>query len=120
MEKILVVNAGSSSLKFQLIDMPWDENVEKPVVLFEGGFERIGIENPSVTYKWDGNKETLELDIESHADAVDVLKKLLIEKNIVESLNEITGVGHRYVNGGPEFVKTTVLTDEVLAKLEDK
>ena len=119
MEKILVVNAGSSSLKFQLIDMPWDENVEKPVVLFEGGFERIGIENPSVTYKWDGNKETLELDIESHADAVDVLKKLLIEKNIVESLNEITGVGHRYVNGGPEFVKTTVLTDEVLAKLEN-
>ena len=118
MEKILVVNAGSSSLKFQLIDMPWDENVEQPVVLFEGGFERIGIENPSVTYKWNGNKESLELDIESHADAVDVLKRLLIEKNIVSSLNEITGVGHRYVNGGPEFVKTTVLTDEVLEKLE--
>ena len=77
MEKILVVNAGSSSLKFQLINMPWDENVEKPVVLFEGGFERIGIENPSVTYKWDGKKESLELDIESHADAVDVLKKVI-------------------------------------------
>ena len=59
MEKILVVNAGSSSLKFQLIDMPWDENVETPVVLFEGVFERIGIENPSVTYKLNGEKETV-------------------------------------------------------------
>ena len=76
MEKILVVNAGSSSLKFQLIDMPWDENVETPVVLFEGVFERIGIENPSVTYKLNGEKETVALTIDSHAGAVDVLKLL--------------------------------------------
>ncbi len=118
MEKILVVNAGSSSLKFQLIDMPWDEAVEEPVVLFEGGFERIGIANPSVTYKWNGLKESADLDIESHGDAVKVLQKLLIEKGIVESLEEITGVGHRYVNGGPDYMQTTVLTDKVLADLE--
>ena len=122
MEKILVVNAGSSSLKFQLIDMPEDENKEKPVVLFEGGFERIGIEEPSVTYKHMVNgelvKEKKELTIKSHADAVDVLKDLLIEKGIIQDLHEIKGVGHRYVNGGPEFVQTAVLTDEVLAKLE--
>ena len=118
MEKILVVNAGSSSLKFQLIDMPWDENVESPVVLFEGGFERIGIENPSVTYKYNGNKETVALTIDSHAGAVDVLKDLLIEKGIVKDLNEITGIGHRYVNGGPEYMQTTVLTEQVYEDLK--
>ena len=122
MEKILVVNAGSSSLKFQLIDMPEDETKEQPVVLFEGGFERIGIEEPSVTFKHTVNgelvKEKKELTIKSHADAVDVLKELLIEKGIIKDLHEIKGVGHRYVNGGPEFVKTAVLDDEVLRKLE--
>ena len=122
MEKILVVNAGSSSLKFQLIDMPKDENEANHVVLFEGGFERIGIEEPMVTYKYDVNgekvKEKKDLDIKTHADAVDVLKNLLIEKKIIQDLHEIKGIGHRYVNGGPEFVQTTVLTPEVLEKLE--
>ena len=122
MEKIMVVNAGSSSLKFQLIDMPVDEAKEEPVVLIEGGFERIGIENPSVTYKWgegeNRKKEVVELNIKTHADAVDVLKDLLIQKGIIKDLHEISGVGHRYVNGGPEFVQTTVLDDEVLKKLE--
>ena len=122
MEKIMVVNAGSSSLKFQLIDMPVDESKEEPVVLIEGGFERIGIEGPSVTYKWgqgeNRKKEKVELTIKTHADAVDVLKNLLIEKGIIKDLHEISGVGHRYVNGGPDFVKTAVLDDEVLAKLE--
>ena len=118
MEKILVVNAGSSSLKFQLIDMPWDENVETPVVLFEGVFERIGIENPSVTYKLNGEKETVALTIDSHAGAVDVLKELLINKGIVKDLNEITGIGHRYVNGGPDYMQTTVLTEKVYEDLK--
>ena len=52
MEKIMVVNTGSSSLKFQLINMPMNEDAEQPEVLIEGGFERIGIENPALTIKW--------------------------------------------------------------------
>ena len=122
MEKILVVNAGSSSLKFQLINMPEDETKEAPKVLIEGGFERIGIEEPSITYKFNQNgekvKKTKALDIKTHADAVDVLKDLLIEEGIISDLHEIKGIGHRYVNGGPEFTQTTVLDEEVLHKLE--
>jgi len=122
MEKILVVNAGSSSLKFQLINMPDDEAKEESIVLFEGNFERIGIDEPSVTFKHPVNgemvKEKRDLTIKTHADAVDVLKELLIEKGIIKDLHEITGIGHRYVNGGPEFVQTAILDDEVLHKLE--
>lgn len=122
MEKIMVVNTGSSSLKFQLIDMPMNEDTEQPVVLIEGGFERIGIENPALTIKWGPaearQKEERILTIKNHSDAVVVLKDLLLEKGIVKDLHEIAGVGHRFVHGGVNFIDPVVLTPSVLAELE--
>lgn len=120
MEKIMVVNAGSSSLKFQLINMPADENVEKPEVLIEGNFERIGDSAPIVSFKTFKNPEkvTVDLTIKNHSDAVVVLKQLLLDQGIVESLNEIVGVGHRFVHGGVNFIDPVVLNDEVLKELE--
>lgn len=105
--KILSVNAGSSSLKFQLYEMP-EENV-----LISGVFERIGIDNSFYTIKLNGEKIRKEVDLSNHSVAVGFLTKELLENNIVESLEEIKGVGHRIVQGADKFDKTVVVDDMV-------
>ena len=114
MEKIMAVNAGSSSLKFQILEMPAE------TVLTEGLVEKIGLSDPGMVIKYyvDGKlvKEVISLDIKNHADAVKVVLDTLLAKNILKDLNELTGVGHRVLHGGMKFTDS-VLIDE--KNLED-
>lgn len=111
--KILSVNCGSSSLKFQAYEMPEEK------VLIQGLFERIGIDGSCYTIKINGKKITKEVDLPDHQVAVDYLTKELLENHVVESLDEIKGVGHRVVAGGDKFDRTTVIDAEVLESIDD-
>ncbi|MGE6628893.1 acetate kinase [Bacillus sp. NPDC077027] len=112
MSKIIAINAGSSSLKFQLFDMP-EENV-----LTKGLVERIGMDNSIFTISVDGEKKTEVTDIPDHAVAVKMLLEKLTEFGIIKDLNEIDGIGHRVVHGGEKFSDSIVLTDEVIKEIE--
>ena len=111
--KILSVNAGSSSLKFTGFEMP------EEVVLISGVFERIGLDNSFYTIKLNGEKIKKEVDLPNHTVAFELLIKELIDNNIVSSLDEIKGVGHRVVQGGAYFDKTEIATDEVISKIDE-
>lgn len=111
--KVLSVNAGSSSLKFQLYEMPEEE------VLISGVFERIGIEGSFYTIKINGEKIKKELNLKDHKEAFEVLVKELVEHKVLNDLNEIKGVGHRVVQGGSYFDKTVVVDNDVLAKIDE-
>jgi len=104
--KILSVNAGSSSLKFTLFEMPEEKE------LISGVFERIGIDNSFYTVKYNGEKIKKEVDLPNHKIAFELLVKELIDNNIVESLNDVKGIGHRIVQGGSYFDKSVLATDE--------
>lgn len=92
MSKIIAINAGSSSLKFQLFDMP------EETVLTKGLVERIGMDNSIFTISVDGEKKTEVTDIPDHAVAVKMLLEKLTEFHIIKDFNEIDGVGHRVVH----------------------
>ena len=109
--KILSINAGSSSLKFSLI------NMEDETVIASGVFERIGIDG-SYTIKFNGEKIKEDAKLDTHADAVNILLEKLISLNIVASLDEIEGVGHRVVQGKDVFDKSVIVDDEVMKKLD--
>ena len=113
MSKIIAVNAGSSSLKFQLFEMPEEK------VLVQGLIERIGMQDAVVTLKYDGQKKSKTLPILNHAVAVEILLNSLVEEKIVASLNEINGVGHRVVHGGEKFAASTVISEEVANTIEE-
>ncbi len=106
--KILSVNAGSSSLKFTLLNMPEEE------VIASGLFEKIGLNDSSYTIKYQGEKIKKECLLENHSVAVEKLIAELIDLNIIKSLDEIEGVGHRLVHGGQEFTASVVLNEEIL------
>ena len=109
--KILAVNAGSSSLKFTLIELP-----EKNVVA-SGLFEKIGISGSCYTIKYNGEKIKKEVNLVDHSVAVKILMEELINMGIISSLDEIEGVGHRMVHGGQEFTESVILTEDVLARV---
>ena len=109
--KILAVNAGSSSLKFTLIELP-----EKKV-LANGLFEKIGIPGSCYTIKYNGEKITKEVNLIDHSIAVKILMEELINMGIISSLDEIEGVGHRMVHGGQEFTESVVLSEDVLTRV---
>ena len=109
--KILAVNAGSSSLKFTLIELP-----EKNVVA-SGLFEKIGISGSCYTIKYNGEKIKKEVNLVDHSVAVRILMEELINMGIISSLDEIEGVGHRMVHGGQEFTESVVLTEDVLDRV---
>ena len=109
--KILSINAGSSSLKFSLI------NMEDESVIASGVFERIGIDG-SYTIKFNGEKIKEDAKLDTHVDAVNILLEKLISLNIVASLDEIEGVGHRVVQGKDVFDKSVIVDDEVMKKLD--
>ena len=111
--KIISINAGSSSLKFSLFEM----NNES--VIASGLFERIGIEGSKYTIKFNGEKITQEVDLPSHVDAVNILLDKLTDLNIISSLDEIHGVGHRIVQGKDVFKESVIINDEVMEKLEE-
>ncbi|MFA6890437.1 MAG: acetate kinase, partial [Bacilli bacterium] len=94
MKKIMAVNAGSSSLKFQLLEMP------EEVVITEGNVERIGSDDGIYSIKINGVKERRVLPVSDHAVAVDLVLHDLIQKGVIHNLEEISGIGHRIVHGG--------------------
>ena len=106
--KIMAVNAGSSSLKFQLLKMPSE------VVIASGVIERIGIKDSIFSIKFNDNKYKEVLDIPTHKVAVGMLLEKLVSLKIVKSLNEIEGIGHRVVHGGENFTDSVIITKEVL------
>jgi len=104
MAKIMAVNAGSSSIKFQLLEMPEEK------VIASGVMERIGLAEGIFTLKYNGKKEETNPVLPTHAEGVQLLLDTLLDKGIVKSLDEISGVGHRVVQGG-EYFKDSTLVD---------
>lgn len=111
MNKIIAVNAGSSSLKFQLFEMPSEE------VLCSGVIERIGLDEGIFTIKFSDKKVTRNLPIPDHKVAVTLVLEALIEHKIVANLDEIKGVGHRIVHGGELYSKSVEITETVEADI---
>ena len=114
--KILVVNAGSSSLKYQLIDM------ETEKVLAKGNCERIGIRGSVLKAKGNGEERIYKEAMPSHEVAIQLVLEALRDDGIgvIKSMDEIGAVGHRVVASGEYFKKTTLVTPEVLKTLEKK
>lgn len=111
MRKTLVINAGSSSLKYKLYGMP--DYVE----IAEGIVERIGLEMGIVSIKIDGNKIEKEMPIENHEVGIKTMLDLFEEHNIIESYEEITKIGHRIVQGGEDFKTSALIGEEELKKV---
>ncbi|MDQ0222937.1 acetate kinase [Streptococcus moroccensis] len=113
MSKTIAINAGSSSLKWQLYQMP------EETVLAKGIIERIGLDDAISTVKFDGRSESQTLSIKDHTVAVKLLLEDLKRFGIISDFSEITGVGHRVVAGGEIFKQSALVTDEVLAQVEE-
>ena len=113
--KILVLNCGSSSLKYQLINM---ENEE---VLASGKYERIGEDEAFITHKVNGKKIEIKHPAKIHEEAIDFTLKQLIhpEYKVIDNLDEISAIGHRLVHGGEKINKSVVITDEVVNVLKE-
>lgn len=109
--KIMSINAGSSSLKFCLFNMD-DESV-----IASGLFERIGIENGHYVIKFNGEKIEQTTDLENHETAVRILMDKLVALNIISSLEEIDGIGHRITAGGEKFSESVIVDDKVIEDL---
>ncbi len=113
---ILVINCGSSSLKFQLIDMATEGVVAK------GLCERIGIDGSRIVYTpGDKDKITIESPMPTHTEAIKLVLDCLTDKvaGVIGSLSEINAVGHRVVHGGEKFADSTIITDEVVKVIEE-
>lgn len=112
--KILVLNCGSSSIKFQLFNMPEEK------VLIKGYYERVGTEEAFLTIKIQGEKEKFNIPALNHEDGIKIiLEKLLDPKyNVLNSLEEISAIGHRLVHGGEKFVKSALITEEVIEEVK--
>ena len=111
--KILCVNAGSSSLKFQMYEMPEEK------ALISGYIEKIGQKDCFWNVKVNGEKIRSEKYLKNHTEAVEVLIDELYKNNIVESLEEIKGVGHRVLHGGEKYSDSVLITDEVVKDIEN-
>ena len=111
--KILCVNAGSSSLKYQLYEMPEEK------VLISGYIEKIGLEDSFWTTKVNGEKIKGAKYLKNHSEAVKVMLDELIDNKVVESLDEIKGVGHRVLHGGEKYSDSVLITDEVIQDIKD-
>ena len=114
--KVLVVNAGSSSLKYQLFD------TAKDCVLAKGNCERIGIDGSRITHKTnEGKSRVKEMPLPTHADAISLVVEMLLDKEVgcLENAKEIEAIGHRVVHGGPYFAQSVLVTDEVMDVLEN-
>lgn len=105
--KILVVNAGSSSLKFNLYDMPEEKS------LIKGNFERIGLKDSFYSIKLNGKKEKYQIELPNHEKAFEYLTKTLLETKVISSLDELKAVGHRVVQGGAKSDKSLIVDQDV-------
>ncbi|WP_373844833.1 acetate/propionate family kinase [Clostridium sp.] len=113
--KILVINCGSSSLKYQLIDM----NSEQPIA--QGLVERIGIEGSVLTHKVNGKKYKIEEEMKDHKKAIELVLNALTneEYGVIKNMEEISAVGHRVVHGGEKYAESVLIDSEVMEALED-
>ena len=112
--KVLVINCGSSSLKYQLI------NMENEQVLAKGNYERIGQKNSFVTHKVAGEKYLIEHPVSTHKEAFEIMLEQLQHKDygVIKDLNEINAIGHRIPHGTDIFDKSVLITDEVITEIE--
>lgn len=115
MENILVINSGSSSLKFQLIGMP------EETVLASGMVERIGQDSAKMKYTSEGFSSTEELKIDDHSDALKAITNMLMneEDGAIKDASEIKAIGHRVVHGGEDFSETVLIDEKVKSVLKD-
>lgn len=114
--KVLVLNSGSSSIKFQLF------NMEEEKVLAKGLVERIGIDDSGIEYENSNGQEVeIAIDIKNHKEGIEHVVEMLLDSEIgvLNSIEEINAVGHRVVHGGEKFAESTLLTDEVIDKIEE-
>lgn len=111
--KILCVNAGSSSLKFQLVEMPEEK------LIISGYIEKIGLKDSFWTTKVNCEKIKGERYLKNHKEAAEVLIEELLKHKAVESLDEIKGVGHRVLHGGEKYSDSVIITDEVIQDIKD-
>lgn len=112
--KILVLNCGSSSLKYQLLNMETDQ------VMAKGTYERIG-EKSFVTHKINGEKYKFEHPVKNHKEAIDFMIELLLnpEYNTIKDLSEIDGIGHRVAHGGDKFSSSVIIDEDVISKIDE-
>ncbi len=113
--KVLVVNCGSSSLKYQLINMETEE------VMAKGYLERIGIDGSFLTHTVGKEKHKIEKEIKNHAEGMELVVEQLLHKDygVISSLDEIDAIGHRIVHGGEKFTQSVLIDDEVVRGIED-
>ena len=113
--KILVINAGSSSLKYQLIDMDNEQ------VLAKGNCERIGQEGSFIGFKTADGKKEIKTEMTNHTQAFEAVKNVLLDKEYgaISDLSEVTAIGHRVVQGGAYFDKSVLVDSDVIAKIEE-
>ncbi|MBU5455328.1 acetate/propionate family kinase [Caproiciproducens sp. MSJ-32] len=114
--KVLVINCGSSSLKYQLIDMETEKS------LVSGLVERIGIGGSILTQKVEGkDKYIIKQDMKNHKEAIKLVLEALLNKDhaVIESMDEITAVGHRVVHGGEKYSDSVLIDDEVIESIKD-
>ncbi|CDF10923.1 acetate kinase [Mycoplasma sp. CAG:776] len=111
--KILTVNAGSSSLKFNMILLPEEKE------LISGYFEKIGLSDGIYSIKINGTKVKKEALMKDHKDAIELLIKELLDNHIITSLDEIDGIGHRLVHGGDKYASSVIIDDDVIKTVEE-
>ena len=113
--KILVLNSGSSTLKYQLFDV----NNQEYKVIAKGNAERIGRDASFVGIKYaNGDKKEVKVNLQDHKTALNEVLKLLLD-GVIKNLNEISAIGHRIVQGGAIFKSSTLINDQVLKDIED-
>lgn len=112
--KILVINSGSSSLKYQVIDMETNE------MLVKGNYERIGQAGSFLTHKVQGVKRKFEHEVKNHEEAIQFIISRILNRHygVIKSLDELAGIGHRVVHGGEKFTKPVIITEEVISEIE--
>jgi len=111
-EKYLIINAGSSSLKFSLYDMP------AKVEIVNGSIEKIGEEGSLYFLKYNGKKVEIKEDIKNHQEAMGIIPRVLLENNFISSLEEIKGVGHRILHGGELYKESVLIDDSVIENIK--
>ena len=111
--KIISINAGSSSLKFTLFEMD-DESV-----IASGVFERIGMDGSNYTIKYNGEKIYEDVELENHTVAAKMLLSKLVDLEIIRSLYDIKGVGHRVLHGGERYHESVLINDDVIQSIKD-
>ena len=111
--KILSINAGSSSLKFTLFNFPEKEE------LMSGNFEKIGVGNSFYKIKVNGGKIERDVEMKDHSEAVKILMDELIANKVIDSLEDIDGIGHRIVQGADRYSKSVIIDAKVISDIDE-